>query len=78
MTKLYKNYFNDLINLFPSINDHLNINEYSHLNHLLVQSNKEYNDQNSDLMKYLDVYNPRISPELMLEKVITDLIKKNN
>jgi len=48
----------------------------SHLNHLLVQSNKEYNDQNSDLMKYLDVYNPRISPELMLEKVITDLIKK--
>ena len=38
MNKLYDNYFDDFINIFPSTNDELNIKKYSHLNHLLENS----------------------------------------
>ena len=32
---IYNDFFDELINLFPSINNYLNLKEYSHLNHLL-------------------------------------------
>ena len=32
--KLYNDYFDDLIHLFPSTNDNLNLQKYKHLNHL--------------------------------------------
>ena len=35
---IYDAFFNDLIHIFPSINDNLNLKEYSHLNHLLENS----------------------------------------
>ena len=40
--KLYDNYFEDLINLFPTMNDYLNIPKYSHLKKLWeIQSKAE-------------------------------------
>ena len=38
---IYDAFFSDLIHLFPSINDNLNLKEYSHLNHLLENSHSE-------------------------------------
>ena len=32
--KLYNEYFHDLMHLFPSNNDSINLPEYKHLNHL--------------------------------------------
>ena len=31
-TQLYDKYFDELINLFPSINEFINLKEYEHLN----------------------------------------------
>ena len=40
-TNIYNNFFNDLIHIFPSINDILNLKEYNHLNHFLENSFSE-------------------------------------
>ena len=32
--KLYNKYFDDLINLYPSSNESINLPQYTHLNHL--------------------------------------------
>ncbi len=58
------------VNLAPSYSQF-----ESHLNYLLAINEKEYKDQNRELMQYLDIFNPKITPELKLEKVITKLIK---
>jgi hypothetical protein len=50
----------------------------SHLNYLLAINEKEYKDQNRELMQYLDIFDPKITPELKLEEIITELIKNHS
>lgn len=50
----------------------------SHLNYLLAINEEEYKDQNKELMQYLDIFNPRITPELKLKEIITELLKNHS
>lgn len=56
-TKLYSNYFDDLINLFPSINTTLNLKEYSHLNSVLENPYSEQHKLTQKMLykKYIKV-----------------------
>lgn len=59
--KLYLNYFEDQLELFPSINVYLNLPQYNHLNHL--QENSYSNDhikkQKEFCYKYLKILDPK-------------------
>ena len=61
--KLYNDYFDDLINLFPSTNDSLNLPKYKHLNHLQENPFDEIH-----VLKQKEVY----------KKYIYKLAKKKN
>ena len=54
---IYDAFFTDLINLFPSINDNLNLKEYSHLNHLLENT---YSEEHKNRQKIFSKLNKKM------------------
>lgn len=72
MDKLYDNYFDDFINIFPSTNDELNIKKYSHLNHLLENSlsNQHISLQKEFYKKYIKIIKEKKSSINIYDKTI--------
>lgn len=74
--KLYKKYFDDLINLFPSINDILNLKQYQHLNHL--QENAfSYEHEEKQLKfyrKYYELLNSKKNKNIYDKTIIYDCL----
>ena len=71
---IYDSFFHELINLFPSINDILNLKEYSHLNHILENpfseqhKLKQKNLYNHYIKKILEIKNLNIYDKTLLNE----------
>ena len=56
---IYNNFFDEQINLFPSLNEHLNLDDYRYLNNQLENDldSKHIQQQKKLYNKYLDLMN---------------------
>ena len=72
--KLYNDYFDDLINLFPSINDNLNLPKYKHLNHIQENSFDEIHvlKQKEVYKKYIDTLSKKKNKSIYDKVIIYD------
>jgi uncharacterized protein (DUF885 family) len=74
--KVYNKYFDDLINLFPSMNDTLNLKQYQHLNHLQENafSNEHEEKQLKFYTKYYELFNSKKNKNIYDKTIIYDCL----
>ena len=75
--KIYDKYFNDLINLYPSINNSLNLSEYKYLDHLQEnQFSETHIQQELQLFqKYYDFLSKKTKKSIYDKAIIYDCIE---
>ena len=74
--KVYNKYFDDLINLFPSMNDTLNLKQYQHLNHLQENafSTTHEEKQLKFFNKYYELMNAKKNKNIYDKTIIYDCL----
>ena len=75
-SKVYNKYFDDLINLFPSMNDTLNLKQYQHLNHLQENafSTTHEEKQLKFFNKYYELMNAKKNKNIYDKTIIYDCL----